>query len=481
MEAILLPSRYPTKLSIFKSVHQLLIRSKTTSRSVEQPIAPNILWGEHFFKKRKSSHSSLTTDAHSSRYLVVNYEQSNFSVSQNIWKENAPTEILAIDAANSTKPPNITKVQTKSNAISTGAIIGIAVAAVVLIILAAVAAFFCIRRRRKRRKEKAKVDEVELFQKPEMDGTGKGPVGELYAEGKSGEVDSSSKVEMQGSEVKLSAYDKNRAEMEGTRGGAEMAGTSGGVEMQGSRLNAEMDGTGTAPVEMYAGPHGLYELPSPPAAEAEGSDVPSPLGGSRRTRRSGVASWSRRQKPTPSLPQSESSGISPDSEDPDRRSGASIWTARRARDTASHQDISSPISESSRNRQRSRGDLLTQRLESASRSKPPPEISSPRDSSRERPRRTREGTYTRNTAASSTSDGSNRDRLDRGADAWNQRFGTTPQSLTPNDISSPSDRSRRGRDRLGSAASGGSAGEVSSPSNSQTPSRGSPQPPGNFF
>ena len=484
MEALQSPLPYHMRPLIFKWVRLSLIQHKITSRSVELLIAPNILWVEHSFKNRMSSHSALTTGTHIDRYLIVNYEQSNFSVSQNIWEENAPSQILSIDAANTTTPTKITKVQqTTSKSISTGAIIGIAVSVVALIIVAAIAIFFFIRTRRRSRREKEereKIDDVEPFQKAEMDATSRVLPGELYAEGKAGEVDSSSKIEMQGSDVNISAYDKNTAEMEGTRGAVEMEGTKGGAEMEGSRQNAEMEGSGFASVEMYAGDHGLYELPSPETAAKEGSDVPSPLGGSRRNRRSRIASWNRRQKPTPSVPQSESYEISPDSAESDRRSGsAGMWTGRGPRDTASTQDVSLPTSESSRSRQRNRGDLLTQRLDRASRSHPPPDISSPSDSSHECPTPPIESTYSRNTALSSTSDGS-RERLDSGADAWNRRFGISPRSLTPNDISSPSHRSRRERERLGSAASGGSGG-VSSPSNYQTPSRGSPQPPGNFF
>ena len=476
MEALQSPLPCHTRPLISKSVRLSLIQHKITFRSVELLIAPNILWVEHSFKNRMSSHSAMTTGTHIDRYLIVNYEQSNFSVSQNIWEENTPSQILSIDAANITTPTKINQVQqTTSKSISTGAIIGIAVPVVALIIVAAIAIFFFIRRQRRRRREKEKrekIDDIEPFQKPEMDATSKVLPGELYAEGKAGELDSSSKIEMQSSDVKMSAYDKNIAEMEGTRGVVEMEGTKGGAEMEGSRQNAEMEGSGFAPVEMYAGDHGLYELPSPETAATEGSDVPSLLGGSRRNRRSRIASWNRRRKPTPIVPRSGSNEISPDSAEPNRRSGgAGMWTGRGPRDTASTQDVSSPTSESSRSRQRNRGDLLTQRLDHASRSHPPPDISSPSDSSRERPRRPIESTYSRNTALSSTSDGS-RERLDSGADAWNRRFGSSPRRLTPNDISSPSNRSRQGRERLGSAASGGSGG---------TPSGGSLQPPGNFF
>ena len=428
----------------------------------------------------KNSHANII------RYLVVNYERSNFSVSQVIWDESAATRILSIDATNASNatPPNVSKVQhTTSNSISTGTIIGIAVAVVALIIVAASGAFILIRRRR-RKTEKGKrgnIDEVEPFQKPEMDATSKIPPRELYAEGKAGEVDSSSKIEMQGSNVDISTYDSNAAEMEGTRAGVEMEGTRGAAEMQGSRQEVEMEGSTLAgPVELYAGPYGLRELPLPGTAATKGSDLPSPSGGSRSNQGSGITSWTRRTKPTLSVPQSESSEISLDSAEPARRSGGtSMWEGRRPSDTASTQDVSSPTSESSRGHRKNRGDLLDQRLARAARSRAQPDISSPSDSSRERPRRPMDSTHSRNTGLSLPSDGS-REHLNSGADMWNRRFGNSPRSLTPNDASSSSDRGRLGRERLGSAASGGSGG-VSTPSQYHTPSRGSPQPPGNIF
>ena len=424
--------------------------------------------------------------AYNIRYLIVNYEKSNFSVSQNLWDESAATRILSIDAANANNatPPNVSKVQqTTSNSISTSTIIGIAVAVVAFIIAAAIGASFLIRRRR-RKAEKEKggnVDDVEPFQKPEMDATSKAPPRELYAEGKAGEVDSSSKIEMQGSNVDISACNSNAAEMEGTSAGVEMEGTRGAAEMQGSRQEVEMEGSTLAgPVELYAGPYDLGELYSPGTAASKGSDLPLPSGGSRSNQGSGITSWTRRNKPTPSVPQSESSEISPDSAEPARRSGGAVmWKGRRPSDTASTQDVSSPTSESSRGHRQNRGDLLDQRLDRPARSRAQPDISSPSDTSRERPRRPMDSTHSRNTGLSSPSDGS-RERLNSGADTWNRRFGNSPRSLTPNDVSSSSDRGRLGRDRLGSAASSGSGG-VSTPSQYQTPSRGSPQPPGNFF
>ncbi|KAK4693835.1 hypothetical protein P7C71_g3636, partial [Lecanoromycetidae sp. Uapishka_2] len=424
---------------------------------------------------------------------MTNYEFSNFSVSQNAWVENAPSQIESLPAANSTKSP-LTKVSEKSSSISTGAIIGIAVAAVVLLLLASGLAWFCLRRRRKGRKEKLESkekDEIDIFGgKPEMDGTSAEPIGELYAPDKlGGEMD----IELEGKDG-VSAYDKNTAEMAGSRGGVEMEGTKGGVEMEASKphLRSEMEGDYLAPVEMYAGEHGLYELPSP---NTESSDVPSPLG-PPRDRRSRVPSWSRRTKPTPSLPHSESSEISgPESSSPEPRSdagGGGMWSGRRpprgtpritsAHDvssptsessrerqhsgadpfrqadpisrygtpmsTASAASISSPTSESSRDVQRRRGDRLTQQLQRPSQSGPARDVSSPSSESRE--------------------------RLDSGADRWNSRFGSRARSTTPRsqEVSSPStsESDRERRRRMGS----GTASE-------RTISSDGPHVPGGFF
>ena len=411
---------------------------------------------------------------------------------------------MTIASANTTSS-KITVTHTKSKSISTGALVGIIVAAVLILGIAAAGIFFLFRRR-KRRKAKGtdETDGVYGLHKPELDGTVKGPLGELYTEGKLGETDSSSKIEMQGSDIDVSA-DKHRAEMEGSKGilASEMEGTKGvlrsemegtkGVlrsEMEGTPQNPEMEGSPFGPVEMYAGPHGLYELDSPHIEAAEGTDVPSPLGGSRK-RRSGIVSWGRRPRPTPSHPPSSSDEISPATDEPDRRSGAGIWTSRRPRGTPrsiTPQEVSSPSSESSRSRMRNRGDLLTQRLEAASRSNHPPtttDISSTSDdnnrSSRERrPRPTLldSAAYSNRTTTTTgvSSDGSREGLADSGAEAWNRRFGAEPRSGTP-EVTSPA---MRGRERLGSATSG-EEGISSGGSNYHTPRERSPLPPGNFF
>lgn len=430
---------------------------------------------------------------------MTNYEFSNFSVNQNAWVEDAPSQIESLPAANSSKPALI-KVSQHSSPISTGTIIGIAVAVGVLILLSAGLTWFCLRKRRKSKmaKEEAdKKDEVDLFgAKPEMDATSREPIGELYAPDKlRGEMDSSSKVELAGKEG-ASAYDKNTAEMAGSRGGVEMEGTKGGVEMEASKphLRSEMEGDHLAPIELYAGEHGLYELPSP---NTESSDIPSPLG-PPRDRRNRVPSWSRRHKPTPSVPHSESSEISgPESSSPERRigSGGGMWSGRRpprgTPQTLSAHDVSSPTSESSRERQHSGTDPFRQgdpisRYGTPMSAASATSISSPTsESSRDVQRRRGDRLTEQLQRPSQTSDGeavsapsdSSRERLDSGADRWNNRFGSTARSTTPRsqDISSVSEPDRERRRRVESGNSRYTGSERTNSGESD------PHVPGGFF
>ena len=133
----------------------------------------------------------------------------------------------------------------------------------------------------------------------------------------------------------------SRAEAEGSRGGWEMDGGQG-------TLRAEMPVPTFAPVEMYAGDYGLYEMPSP----VSGSDRPSPISSPHSPeRRPGAASWSRRQMDFPRLPRSGSDISSPDEE-----SGGS---PRRSRPTPRSLTPSrvSPQSQS-RERQGSGGEIV---------------------------------------------------------------------------------------------------------------------------
>lgn len=96
----------------------------------------------------------------------------------------------------------------------------------------------------------------------------------------------------------------SRAEAEGSRGGWEMDGGRG-------NLRAEMPVPTFAPVELYAGSHGLYELPSPVSGSDRPSAISSPPSPERRP---GGASLGRGQMYVPRLPRSGSDISSPDEE-----------------------------------------------------------------------------------------------------------------------------------------------------------------------
>ena len=299
------------------------------------------------------------------RYLIVNYEHSNFSVSQNSWAPNAPSQIISLPANSNATTSKITKTTTPSHKISTGAIIGIIVAVAVLIIASAIALFYFFKRRRDRKntgKDETHGDEMNPLQKPEMDATpaGKGPFDDSPYNPKLGEemegskpdlVDIRKGSEMEGSNPDLAA--KLKSEMEGDAGAmraevpgsggvlraeapgsegtfrAEAEGSRGGWEMDGAQgtLRAEMPVPTFAPVELYAGEHGLYEMPSP----LSGSDRPSPISSPHSPeRRPGAKSWNRRQADLPRSPRSGSDISSPD-DDVSGRSRVSPQSQSRER------------------------------------------------------------------------------------------------------------------------------------------------------
>ncbi|KAL9130634.1 MAG: hypothetical protein Q9217_001248 [Psora testacea] len=357
-------------------------------------------------------------------YLIVDYERSNFSISQSLFESNAPQRIIAIPSTNNTAP-GVTRIQ-QSSSFPIGAIIGIVVASVVLA-LAGIAAFLGIRRRRQRKRweehEKRKAEEFDPMAKPEMDGSGKPTVGELYAEGKLGtEMDSKGMNEMEGSRGGFYNNAKKAAEMEGTKGGHEMHA-----------------GDVTSPVEMWAGPDGLVEMPSPhpgdsgrpsPASRipsSSKSERPSPASASDSNRRSTRAlSWSRRDRPLPSLPRNQSDISSPTDEPPgERGSDADLWGSRHSsRPTGppraiTPQDFSSPSSRGRENAQRD--DDLTRQHESSSRTQNATHLS----------------------VCSPTSESSQ--------DRWNNRFGSKLREVSPSaeaGISSPRSQSKNRERRL---------------------------------
>ena len=165
------------------------------------------------------------------RYLTVNYERSNFSVSQSAFPVAAEQNLIPIlppsDDVTITNKPRPTN---QSKKLSPGAVARIVVAIVILCIFGFCTVFFIRRRRRRRRRNKAESESSRLKDQVELDGIQK-----------PAEADSA-------------AAWKPRLEMEGNTG-VEMEGSRGGVEMEG--------GAHPAAFELDAGPIPIHEMPSP--------------------------------------------------------------------------------------------------------------------------------------------------------------------------------------------------------------------------
>lgn len=432
--------------------------------------APFVDTTQYYFPLRQAANSTQYTLGRTflqEAYLIVNYEHTNFSVSQNSWVANSPSQLIPIAAASNATTSKLIKITTPSHKISTGAVVGIVVAVVALVIVAAIAVFFIIKHRRKRRnveKDETEGDEMTPFHKAEMDATPVGklpfeerPYGHKFGEEMDGSnpdlgMDMRKGSEMEGSNPDLVMAAKLKSEMEGDRGvmraeapgsegvfRAEAEGSRGGWEMEGSKgnLRSEMPVPTFAPVELYAGDHGLYEMPSP----VSGSDQPSPLGSPHSPeRQSGAASWSRRQMDVPRLPRSGSDISSPDEE-----SEGNSRSPRRSRPTPRSLTPSrvSPQSQS-RERQGSGGEVAG----SASRRTTPTNLS--------------------------PSDESDPDR-------WRRGYGgnLSPRGHTSRELSSPTEGGRGENRRLGSTSRGGTPWFT--PPNERGPDSGSPRPPGEYF
>ena len=332
------------------------------------------------------------------------------------------------------------------------------------------------------------------YRKAEMDGAGKPPIGELYQEGKLGEVDSSSKVEMQGSQPGLAAEKRHLAEIEGSRGGAEIEGTGGGMEMEAGRLRAEMAGDHLAPVELDAGPQGLHELSTP---NTSNSELPPPSKKNNERKSALPSPWNRRRKSTPRYPDSASSE---DAATPNRRTGAVAWTGRKPRSPTPNDTSLSQVYQPSGPSPRNTG------LEVPSPSTTPPDVSSQSSSSRERPPNRGFGpsqhlsrpSNRASPLSSSIHPTQNLRDTDSSSD-WDRREPNPPGSPDIWSPVSPSDRSpdndgsgmeerlmlspvgnepRRGTPR---SLTPRSLTPRTNPSTQGTPRGGSPLPPGNFF
>ena len=190
---------------------------------------------------------------YTSRYLIVDYERRNFSISQNDWYGDTTPQIVSIASTDIPNMVNKTSTNGKNatsrykmpassiTSVSVTAFLGFYIAAVVV-------SFYLFRRRRRTRQKQPKDSKIEEvvnpFAKAEMDGSGKDPPGELDAPWRSPvEADSSSRIEMPG----------NLGNMR------ELAGSRVSVEIEGNHPAAE---NRLGLVEMDAGPHGLCEAPS---------------------------------------------------------------------------------------------------------------------------------------------------------------------------------------------------------------------------
>ena len=385
---------------------------------------------------------------HASSYLIVDYERSNFSISQCLYEANKPAELVGIPSANNTGP-GITKT-TASNVLSVGAIVGIVIAVAVFLALSVIGTCFCVRRQKQKKRveqEKKQIEEEEAIdprnQKAELGGIPKPKLGELYGEYKpSVESDPHDVNEMEGGKDIFGNDAKLRAEMEGCRGGAEMDSTKSRHELRQSTKNA--------PIEMWAGDHGLYDelsphpedssRPSPPSRlpSSSGSGRPSPASPASNPRDSRF-SWRRRQVSGHSMPE-ESSGVSSPTDDPstEHESGSEVWGSQHKSGprfpgrALTPQDISPQSSKSHRVR---RGDNLTRRLEQASKYQGTSHLSV--------------------SSPTSESDMSERQHTQDRHDKWNSQFGSQPRDHIS---------AQKGRQKHNTTARNSPGREVSSPS-----------------
>lgn len=194
----------------------------------------------------------------SNRYLIVDYERQNFSLSQSVFVENSKQNLIPIpplgnDTSNKTPQP-----APEPSKLSGGVLAAIIVAILTLIILVSGSIIFLIRRR-KANLVKFKPDE-NPFEKPELDAQTKPVISELY--NPHGEADSRELTK----NVELDATMEIRA-------AAEVEGSRGGIEMEGSRGGVELESSVPAAVELDAGPVAHQELPSP---ESTALEIPLP-------------------------------------------------------------------------------------------------------------------------------------------------------------------------------------------------------------
>ena len=235
-------------------------------------------------------------------FLTVDYERSTFRVSQAIWTPNASQNITTILSVDDSTPTLSPSKPDPSHKLSTGATIGIIVAAVCLCLLLIGAAIGWFLWRRSKRRKSKQTPEDNIGEKPEIEDTSPQKANELHSDANTpGEVEGDGTfyghskkhgLEMEGSP----GPDSNRAEAPGTLGGVEIEGSRGGIEMEGSRV-PEMDG---GQGEVFELPAGDY-LTTGTGREKQGRRSPS-------TSRSQANSYNAADVPSPASPHGPASG-----------------------------------------------------------------------------------------------------------------------------------------------------------------------------
>lgn len=232
--------------------------------------------------------------------MTVDYERSKFSVSQAKWIPNASqniTSILPPSISDSTHKPDST------HKLSTGATVGIIVAAVCfcLLLIGAGIRWYMWSKGKRRASEKSPTEDA-ANEKAEFEDTSPQKPNELH-----GDVNLPGEVEGDG--TYYGPTKKHGLEMEGSPGPAsvraEAPGTPGGVEMEGSRGGFEMEGSG---VPKGAGERPeIFELPA-------GDNLGVGAGRERRGQRSSGSLRSPNSPLSPVLPHSPASPASPPSD-----------------------------------------------------------------------------------------------------------------------------------------------------------------------
>lgn len=273
------------------------------------PPAANLTSNTNYFPLRRADNDTQYTLGRTflqEAYLTVDWERRNFSISECLFSETMPQNLVAIQSPTD---------KTNSGGSSTGRTVGIAVGIVVgVLVIAAVIGFLLWRRHRERKREKADAEKAEMLEnereyqhqhgfKEELD------VGSQRYEMQGSDPEARAKAEAEAARAHLIS---DKEGYPGERSG--IAEASGGdvsrFEVAGGDVSRpELSSSLAGPLRPY---HELYD-PSTPPAELPGHPVvPEELEGSipALSNQPSVSSSRRRSsnRNIPGSPLSQSSG-----------------------------------------------------------------------------------------------------------------------------------------------------------------------------